>query len=676
MMHTIPLRRLVATVTALLVGLAFASQALAAEWYQQYTLAGQTFYDVASYSPLSVAVGSSGNIIYTTDGDTWNSAASGTGNHLYAVDVLSSTIAYAVGFNGTVTRTLNGGSTWSTLASGTSNDLWATAFVDKKTGIIAGESGTIMQTTDGATFVPRSTGTNDDLIGAHAADASTIYVVGQNGRILVSTNKGMGWSSMTSNTVNDLYDVWCDSAVHCYAVGEAGTVQELNEGVWSDSGIEIGIVAGLSIDGYDANHFMIGAGDEALYTTADAGATWSQVDFAEGTPVHHGVSYVSNDMRFVAGEDVNGDAVVWRHDGYVPTNPTNFTVQNGTPTADTTPTFTWGESLDVGSGMANYVLIVDDGAYVGVTTDTDFTFVSAFADGTHAAELTGYDGAGNATDTLMLDVVVDTVQPTVGTTSPISAVTNSATTFRATATDATSGIASCTLAINGLSVGTMTHVGSGIYERDYTFTSAGAYSVFTACLDEADNARSGAVTNVTVSVGAVVPTPTPEPTPTEGEGADSVDVGILIKTPCSEGAGVNDACKAVYWYGDDGMRHAFPNEKVFFTWFANFDSIALVTPEFMATIPLGRNVTYRPGIKMVKFPSLVTVYVVEAPRTLRAIPSETVASDLYGTSWNAKIDDVSEAFYFNYTFGTALVSASDFNVGDAVNSVDSLNDIF
>ena len=79
---------------------------------------------------------------------------------------------------------------------------------------------------------------------------------------------------------------------------------------------------------------------------------------------------------------------------------------------------------------------------------------------------------------------------------------------------------------------------------------------------------------------------------------------------------------------------------------------------------------------MVKFQSVHTVYAVARYGELRAIASEDVASDLYGSDWNQQIDDISDAFFGNYDFGETIESAEDYDVDDAENSVESLNDNF
>jgi len=153
----------------------------------------------------------------------------------------------------------------------------------------------------------------------------------------------------------------------------------------------------------------------------------------------------------------------------------------------------------------------------------------------------------------------------------------------------------------------------------------------------------------------VIPPVVVEPSPT-------TPVGSLIKTACKTGADVNDPCKAVYFYAADGKRHAFPNDKVYFSWFTDFSTVKEVSADFMSSLTLGKNVTYRPGIKMVKFQSIPTVYAVARGNILRPIATETIASLLYGQTWNKQIDDISDVFYKNYSIGDMINSSADYDV--------------
>ncbi len=175
-----------------------------------------------------------------------------------------------------------------------------------------------------------------------------------------------------------------------------------------------------------------------------------------------------------------------------------------------------------------------------------------------------------------------------------------------------------------------------------------------------------------VDAAPVVPPVVTEPTLPQGAASS----GSLIKLPCSATASVNDPCKAVYFYGSDGKRHAFPNDKVFFSWYTDFSSVKEVSPAFLSSLPLGKNVTYRPGIRLVKFQTVPTVFAVSAKGTLRPIASEDVAARLYGATWNKQVDDIADVFYGNYTFGAAVNGAEEYVPAQESASAQSINTLF
>lgn len=140
-----------------------------------------------------------------------------------------------------------------------------------------------------------------------------------------------------------------------------------------------------------------------------------------------------------------------------------------------------------------------------------------------------------------------------------------------------------------------------------------------------------------------------------------VPVHALVKLP-DDGNLSTQEDSAVYYIGTDGKRHAFPNSKVYFTWYADFSQVQLIGLSQLSSIPLGSNVTYKPGVRMVKFITDPKVYAVDKGGVLRWIASEEIATALYGNAWNTMIDDVSDAFYVNYTFGASIISTADFSV--------------
>lgn len=177
----------------------------------------------------------------------------------------------------------------------------------------------------------------------------------------------------------------------------------------------------------------------------------------------------------------------------------------------------------------------------------------------------------------------------------------------------------------------------------------------------------------TTSHTSTANTATPKTSTSSSSESTTATDGSLIKTACpSTPYGADDPCTAVYYVTADNQRHAFPNSKIFFTWYADFDTVVTVSAAEMSAHQLGENVTYHPGTRMIKFPSVNTVYAVAQGGELRAVKSEDVAVSLYGSAWNTKIDDLSEAFYSNYTFGKTILSSADYSVDGVTSDTTSI----
>jgi len=147
--------------------------------------------------------------------------------------------------------------------------------------------------------------------------------------------------------------------------------------------------------------------------------------------------------------------------------------------------------------------------------------------------------------------------------------------------------------------------------------------------------------------------------------------GSLIKIKCD---GKNkDVCSAVYYVGTNGKRYVFPNEKTYLTWYSDFSTVKEVTATEMASYKIGGNVTYRPGVKMVKITTSPKVYAVGKGGALKEIASETVAKALYGATWNKQIDDVPDAFFVNYITGSKVNVASDYVIDTEKAASTSIN---
>lgn len=131
---------------------------------------------------------------------------------------------------------------------------------------------------------------------------------------------------------------------------------------------------------------------------------------------------------------------------------------------------------------------------------------------------------------------------------------------------------------------------------------------------------------------------------------------------------------AVYYMGEDGMRYVFPNDKAYFTWYDNFDTVKWLTDADLAKVQIGGNVTYRPGVRMIKINSDPKTYAVGPNGSLEWVTSEAVAIALYGSNWNRMIDDVPDAFFGNYQRGGEINTANDFDPAQKTAQAENINE--
>jgi hypothetical protein len=122
----------------------------------------------------------------------------------------------------------------------------------------------------------------------------------------------------------------------------------------------------------------------------------------------------------------------------------------------------------------------------------------------------------------------------------------------------------------------------------------------------------------------------------------------LVKTP---------AASAVYYCGADGKRYVFPNEKIYFSWYPDFSKVQTVDSAVMASLPIGGNVTYKPGVRMIKIESDPKTYIVSRKGVLRWVPTEEIATKLYGPTWSKMIDDLPVSLFTDYVVSQPISAA-------------------
>jgi hypothetical protein len=126
--------------------------------------------------------------------------------------------------------------------------------------------------------------------------------------------------------------------------------------------------------------------------------------------------------------------------------------------------------------------------------------------------------------------------------------------------------------------------------------------------------------------------------------------GTLIKTA---------EATTVYYCGADGRRHGFPNQRVYMSWYSGFTDVQTVPAETLAQLQLGKNVTYRPAVRMLKLQTDPKVYAVAGNGTLRWVTTPELAAKMFGKDWATKVDDVSDALFFDYSVGEPITTIEE-----------------
>lgn len=101
-------------------------------------------------------------------------------------------------------------------------------------------------------------------------------------------------------------------------------------------------------------------------------------------------------------------------------------------------------------------------------------------------------------------------------------------------------------------------------------------------------------------------------------------------------------------------RLVFPNEAVYYSWYGNFSGLKHITVQNMAEYQLIGNMSMRAG-SLIKIQTDPKVYVVtDSIGTIRWVPTEQMAIELFGTNWAKQVRDVPVEFFLNYRIAEAL----------------------
>jgi photosystem II stability/assembly factor-like uncharacterized protein len=189
------------------------------------------------------AVGENGRVFRTSDGGTsWIERFGGTGENLLSVSFVAPSIGWACGTNGVIVKTTDYGDSWAPMPSPTNKDLHDIFFVNASNGWAVGDSGKILRSTDGGlSWDPRNSTTTKNLSAVYFFSTTLGWAVGgyepgEGQVILRTTNGGVTWSQRPVVTTSCLRDVLFITSEIGICVGDDGLVlRSTNGGISWDS---------------------------------------------------------------------------------------------------------------------------------------------------------------------------------------------------------------------------------------------------------------------------------------------------------------------------------------------------------------------------------------------------------------------------------------------------------
>lgn len=227
-----------------------------------------------------VAVGPRGHIVVSTDaGSTWRQARVPVSSDLTAVYFPSARFGWAVGHDGVVLATRDGGDTWTRQLDGRQiNDLNLAHVRDR----LAADPGSVeLQGLVAELERFEAQGPDKPLLDVWFENDTDGFVVGAYNMLLRTTDGGQTWQSWFDRADNprlmNLYSIR-PAAGALYVAGEGGTVLRLDPAVGRFVAVPVDYAGSLFVIADGGNAVLVGGLRGTAFRSNDAGASWTRVE--------------------------------------------------------------------------------------------------------------------------------------------------------------------------------------------------------------------------------------------------------------------------------------------------------------------------------------------------------------------------------------------------------------
>jgi photosystem II stability/assembly factor-like uncharacterized protein len=195
------------------------------------------------------------------------------------IDFPDATHGWAVGDEGTIIHTSDGGRTWATQECGVDSALEGVTFVDSRSGFVVGDFGTILATTDGGASWARQTSPAGlswaaAIYAVASLDGQRAWAVDDSGGLEFTTDGGAVWQRMRlASRTSSLFDVAFADERRGWIAGDDGVLYTSDGGLtWSRQSPNRNLFAIAFAD--SAHGWGVG---NVILRTFDGGSSWQNV---------------------------------------------------------------------------------------------------------------------------------------------------------------------------------------------------------------------------------------------------------------------------------------------------------------------------------------------------------------------------------------------------------------
>ncbi len=257
------------------------------------------------------------SVLYSEDrGDNWADQVPGQKGIINKADFLTEKIGFAVGNEGIILKTTDGGAFWEDLSFQNAESYFDVKVIDENRVVILSGDKLVFSSNGGADWSEKTTDATGTLTSFYVKSATEIFVTSKNGEIVRTQDGGSFWSFVYNENAH-LSDIEFIDSQNAVATGYNGLIlKSTNGGLnWSEkrndnvnqfenaifsSNLEGWVVASNYID--------------SIYHTADGGETW------EGEKIGsklfwHDVAFMDADTGWVVGGSSGSGRILKTTDG-------------------------------------------------------------------------------------------------------------------------------------------------------------------------------------------------------------------------------------------------------------------------------------------------------------------------------------------------------------------------